>query len=109
MRKRGRIDSNQPIMVEAFRDMGCSVAITSNLGDGFVDVVLGFMGVNELIEIKDGSLPPSKRRLTPDEEEFHVNWNGSVQIAENLDDVARIVKLMRYKAIKIGVEIEGMR
>jgi hypothetical protein len=29
-----------------------------------------------LMEIKDGSLPPSHRRLTPDQVKWHTEWKG---------------------------------
>ena len=72
MRARGRIDANQNEVVAALRAVGCNVAITSALGSGFVDLVVyrPATGLLRLIELKDGSKPPSKRKLTPDEEEF---------------------------------------
>lgn len=72
MRARGRTDANQTPIVNALRAVGCNVAITSALGSGFVDLVVyrPATGLLRLMEVKDGSKPPSKRKLTPDEEEF---------------------------------------
>ena len=61
----GRVDANQPEIVRTFRDLGCSVAITSNVRDGFPDIVMGIHGINVLVEIKDGSKVPSKRDRRP--------------------------------------------
>jgi hypothetical protein len=41
-------------------------------------------GRNYLIEIKDGSKPPSKRKLTSDEQEWHDTWRGTVYVANNM-------------------------
>ena len=58
-RKRARTDSNQTEIAQTFRDMGATVAFTHTIGGGFPDLVIGFRGVNLLIEIKDGAKPPS--------------------------------------------------
>jgi Holliday junction resolvase len=91
MRRAARTDANQNDIVEALRDVGATVAITSGLGSGFPDIVVGFREVNYLIEIKDGSKPPSKRRLTPDEQDFHDLWRGSVHIANDTDEALKII------------------
>jgi hypothetical protein len=61
-----RIDANQPEIVKAFRQLGCEVAITSNLGHGFPDLIVGKPKRQKvvLVEVKDGSKPPSARKLT---------------------------------------------
>lgn len=35
-----------------------------------------------LMEIKDPSKPPSERRLTPAQAEFHAAWTGPIYICE---------------------------
>jgi hypothetical protein len=97
-----RTDTNQGSLVKAMRDMGMSVFITSGLGNGFPDLCCGFRGINYLFEVKDPDKPPSKRRLTPDEQQFFAGWNGSVYKIETIDEVIEIiekdsVKVGRYK------------
>lgn len=70
---------------------GCSVADTSALGDGFGDIVIGFRGVNFIIEIKDGAKSPSRRKLTKAETDFHQTWTGQIAVAESLDDCLRVI------------------
>jgi len=48
-------------------------------------------GANLMVEIKDGSLSPSKRKLTDDEEEFHEKWCGQIVICENRQDILDIL------------------
>jgi Holliday junction resolvase len=86
MRKAASIDGNQPEIVTTLRKIGCSVAITSGLGDGFPDLVVGRRGRNLLVEVKDGSKIPSKRKLTPDQIEFHAAWRGTIVIVESIDE-----------------------
>lgn len=87
-----KIDENQPEIVEAFRKMGCSVAITSAVGKGFPDIVVGCNHINLMVEIKDGSKAPSKQKLTSDQIDFHGKWLGSIEVVKNIDDVTRCVK-----------------
>ncbi len=76
MRRAGRVDANQASIVEVLRFVGASVAITSGAGDGFPDLLVGWMGETHLLEVKDGAKRPSKRRLTPAERYFADHWQG---------------------------------
>jgi hypothetical protein len=82
-----KVDSNQPEIIKALRNLGYSVQPIHTIGKGTPDLLAGKYGHNFIFECKDGSLPPSKRRLTPDEETWYRNWNGSVHIIENVEDV----------------------
>ncbi len=96
MRRAARIDANQTEIVQALRDVGASVGITSMVGSGFPDLVVGFRGRNFLFEIKDGSKPPSKRKLTPDEQEFFDTWRGTVFIANDVNEALSIIGVTYY-------------
>ena len=86
MRRAGKIDANQPLIVKALRDAGATVRIVSDVGHGFVDIVVGHRGLNFLMEIKDPARKPSERRLTEDERAFHLGWNGQVCVVETVED-----------------------
>ena len=73
------------------RAIGCTVAITSSVGGGFPDLVVGYKGQNFLFEVKDGLLPPSRTRLTPAEQEFSESWRGSYHVVTGEDEAVRIV------------------
>ncbi len=88
-----RIDQNQNQLVKIARSMGVSVAITSGIGHGFPDSVWGFSnGQNVLVEIKDGSKPPSQRKLTKDEQKFHDNWKGHITVITNVEDALKLIE-----------------
>lgn len=78
MRMRGaadRVDDNQSEIVDTLRKCGCMVQILSSVGRGVPDLLVGVpRGWLILIEVKDGSKPPSRQRLSEDEEKFHRNW-----------------------------------
>lgn len=98
VRRAARVDANQPEVVAAFRDEGCTVAITSAAGEGFPDIVVGLDGVNALVEIKDGCKPPSARRLTPEQVTFHSSWAGWVEVVVDTDQARALVRRMRERA-----------
>ena len=83
MRRNARKDTNQDEIVEAMRAIGATVQTLHQLGGGVPDLLIGWRGVNYLWEVKDGNKPPSKRRLTPDEAEWHNGWRGQVDIIES--------------------------
>lgn len=93
MRKKGRVDATQPEIVSALRRAGCSVLVTSGLGGGAMDAVVGRNGINYLLELKDGMLPASKRKLTPDEEEFHKTWKGQIDTVGSIEEAFKAVGL----------------
>lgn len=94
-RRAAKIDANQGDIVQAFRALGCSVAITSAVGDGFPDLVVGINGLNVLVEIKDGARPPSERKLTPAQVVFHDGWRGQVVVVISVDQAIALVAAVR--------------
>jgi len=86
-----RTDANQTEIVAALRKLGYSVAITSSLGNGFPDIVVGKHGKNWLFEIKDAAKFPSEQRLTDKEQEFFDNWRGQVSKVNSLDQILEVI------------------
>lgn len=83
MRRAARKDDNQTRIVEELRSLGLSVAVTHMLGNGFPDICVGYRGRNWLFEIKDPDKPPSKRKLTSDEYDWHYSWKGQIDVIHN--------------------------
>ena len=95
MRRAAAVDANQMAIIRALRKAGVSVQPLHTVGQGCPDIIAGFRGVNYLLELKDGSKPPSERRLTEAQKVWHANWRGQVSICESLDDVATLVNVWR--------------
>lgn len=91
MRRAAKVDANQAVIVGALRDIGASVTSTAAIGQGFPDLAVGFRGATFLLEVKDGSKPPSQRQLTPDEAEWHQAWRGQAAIVETIEDALRVI------------------
>lgn len=93
--KIGRTDANQKTLTQTLRDLGARVFITSNIGQGFPDVICAVGKHLKLIEFKDGSKPPSKRCLTADEEKFHEIWKGHVVIINSVNEAIEFVNKLK--------------
>jgi len=72
------------------------------VGHGFPDIVVGFRGKTYLIEIKDGSKPPSKRKLTEEEQFFFDVWVGHVEVVESVDQALHIIGVFHANKLHPG-------
>lgn len=91
MRRAARQDANQPAIVAALRAIGCSVSDTSGVGDGFPDLAVGYRKRTTLLEVKDGSKPPSGRELTPAQVKWHIAWRGQVSVVTSVEEAIAAV------------------
>lgn len=93
MRTKAAVDANQAALIQAFRDLGCSVQPLHMVGRGCPDALVGFRGVDRTVEFKDGSKPPSKQKLRDSQIEWHRDWQGHpVHIVRSVDDVLKFVR-----------------
>lgn len=99
MRRAAKVDGNQRQIVAALRGVGCSVQHLHAVGQGCPDILVGKNGVNVLMEIKDGSLPPSRRALTDDEAEWHQLWRGQVCTVNSVDEALAVMGCA-YRAVE---------
>ena len=75
MRRAARRDDNEKDIIQAMRTEGAYVKVIND--EGLFDLLVNHRGETMLIEVKDGSKPPSARRLTEAEQKFHHEWPGS--------------------------------
>jgi len=91
VRRAAKIDANQTEIVNALRQVGASVQSLASTGKGCPDLLVGFRGVNWLLEIKDGQKVKSARKLTPDQIEWHESWCGQVHVIEDIDQAIKLI------------------
>ena len=85
MRFAARVDGNQAAIVGGLRACGASVQSLAPIGAGCADLLVGHRGRNWLMELKDPSKPPSARKLTPAQVEWHRTWCGQVAVVETVE------------------------
>ena len=94
MRRAARIDDNHREVADALKRCGAWVIDCSGVGLGFPDLLISHKGRMSLIEVKDGSKPPSARKLTPAQIKFHAEAkaNGvSIHVVESVDQAIALV------------------
>lgn len=97
---RARVDSNQAGIIAALRVIGASVAILSPLGHGIPDLLVGFRGNNYLLEVKNGDLIPSRRRLTQKENSFFEDWRGQKAVVDSVDEALDAINARTDQEVK---------
>jgi len=95
LRRAAKVDENQAAVVRTLRALGCSVQSLAAVGAGVPDLLVGRNGLTLLFEVKDGSKPPSERRLTPAQEVWHRDWKGRPVVVVNNEQEA-IAALARF-------------
>jgi hypothetical protein len=93
MRRNSKIDRNQPEIVRALRQAGATVQSLCAVRDGVPDLLVGFRKQNYLMEIKDGNLPVSRRRLTDDEKAWGFAWLGQIAIVTSVEEAMEVIGL----------------
>lgn len=86
-----RIDGNQNAIVAALRKCGASVQILSSVGNGCPDILVGHLGHNLVMEIKDDAQPLSGQKLTEAEEKWHNTWRGQKAIVRNVQESINVL------------------
>lgn len=102
MRRAAHIDDNQPEIVKALLDAGCSVQSLASVGLGTPDLLVGLAGVNILLEVKNlDGLNGHVRRgagLSKEQLGWHGRWKGQVHTVhgpqEALEVLGKIVATM---------------
>ena len=78
-------DRNHQEIAEALRKAGATVSSLHAVGMGIPDLLVGYQGRNHLLEVKDGSLPPSKQKLTPMQIRWHESWRGNSVVVNSVE------------------------
>ena len=91
MRRAAKIDGNHAEIVRVLLKAGATVLSLAHIGHGVPDILVGFRKRNILMEIKDSSQSPSKRRLTADQKLFHAIWGGQLAIVESAEEALQLL------------------
>lgn len=89
-----KVDLNQIEIVASLRKIGATVQSLATVGNGCPDLLVGFQGINYLMEVKDGDKVPSAQKLTPDQIKWHIEWCGEVYIVRSVEDAFEVLELL---------------
>jgi hypothetical protein len=91
-----RVDGNQSRIDEAARSLGAVVIAASKAPELGFDRIYVFRGQAHIVEVKDPSKPPSKRKLTDNERAVKAAVEavgGQYHVVETDDDLLRVFGL----------------
>jgi hypothetical protein len=92
-----KIDANQVDIVKALRQYGCSVTHLHEVGRGCPDLLIGIHGRTGLLELKDGTKPPSARTRTLDQKEWVATWKGGPHaLVTDVDGALRFARVLAF-------------
>jgi Holliday junction resolvase len=88
-----RVDKNQKAIVDEFRRLGFSVYITSHVGRGFPDIMVGMGNTHTiLVEIKS----TDKAKFTDAQSEFMSKWTGGPVVRiDSIEGVQRLANMLK--------------
>lgn len=86
MRRAAKKDANHNQVADEFKALGYTVLDVSQLKK-CCDMFVSKHHITVAVEVKDGTLPPSARRLTDGEAAFRYEWKGRYQVIESIADV----------------------
>ena len=90
-----KTDSNQKSIISELREAGVSVMDTSSIGRGFPDLVLGWQGMNYLVEIKTPKGKPTDFQVN-----FFTHWRGQAILIRDVKDIFNLLGITRSDAAK---------
>lgn len=93
LRRAARTDSNHAQIRDRLRKLGVFTWNTSQLGNGFPDLLCCIRNHVVLLEVKDPKQPPSKRALTPKEQEFFAAYPGPIFVVTSVEQALQALGL----------------
>ena len=92
-RYNAKIDGNHTDVVSVLRSVGAGVQSLASVGDGCPDLLVAFRGTWYVLEVKDGSLPPIRRKLTPAEEMWLLRFDelAPVYVVNSADEALEVI------------------
>lgn len=98
MRRAAQIDQNQPAIVKALLQAGCSVVSLAAVGDGVPDLLAHaptWPHANVLLEIKNPERSSKQRELRKKQTEFHASWKGPCFVVTTADEALAAMGVLR--------------
>ena len=93
-RRSHRRDENHQELVAAFRALGATVLDLADVGQNAPDLLVGFRGVNHLVEIKSRKNTYGRKGLTQGQAEFTAVWQGAeVRVVYEAVDILKVFQI----------------
>jgi hypothetical protein len=85
----GPRDANQSDIVKTLEQIpGLKVFDLGAVGDDFPDIIIGYKGVNYLVELKT-----ERGRVSAGQDTFNKEWTGQTDICRSLDEILELISV----------------
>lgn len=84
-RRAAKRDGNEQEIIDTLRKAGATVTQLSD--SGLPDLLVGYLGVNLLMEVKT-----PKGSLSDDQEKWHAAWRGEVLVVRSVDEALEALR-----------------
>jgi hypothetical protein len=84
-------DATQDPIRDALLAVGATVQDLSRIGAGVPDLLVGYHGMNYLIEVKSPSGVKHQTGLRPTQAQWHSKWTGQVNVANSPEQALAII------------------
>lgn len=101
---RKRRDANHGPLAKLAARIGATHLDMSQLGDDSPDALIGFRGVNYLIEFKNGR----RAKLKPGQETFRRTWRGQVHTIRTPDELLGLLLGEAYGPKKANLDVAAV-
>ncbi len=93
MRHAKRTDRNHQEVRDGLRNLGFDVLDLSDVGGGVPDLCVRSLdhGLPTFLEVKDGKLPPSARKLTPAEQKWRTYCGQITYTVTSLEEAIEVL------------------
>jgi hypothetical protein len=101
-RRAARVDENQTKIVNALRDAKATVQSLSREGMGVPDLLVGYRGINYLMEVKNPDR--SAKRQLPNsvwQQPWHDAWRGQVIVVKSIDEALGVIGIGSLRTVKV--------
>lgn len=89
--RRAKVDINQAKLVADLRTIpGCKVTHLHSVGMGCPDILVGYRGVNYLLEVKS-EWAKKGSELTEMQQRWHEGWPGQVAVVWSFSDACEVI------------------
>jgi hypothetical protein len=87
-----RVDTNHAEIVNALRQRGATVQSLAKIGKGAPDLLVGYLGKNFLMEVKDRGTQYGKKGLNANQRRWFETWRGRVYEVASIEDALAVLK-----------------
>jgi len=98
LRRAARVDENQKVVVAALKQAGATVELLHAVGKDVPDLLVGFNGMNFLIEVKNPNRKSPRGRIRPSDNmhaDWHAAWRGQVATVWTELEALQVIGVLR--------------